>query len=75
MLDYAMCKAKKERKEGIEFKLDQRRSRYLNPTVVTNTMLTDDLILINKEFQITWHMNVQFMQIFYSSKNSVVTST
>lgn len=70
-----MCKAKKERKEGIEFKLDQRTSRYLNPTVVTNTMLTDDLILINKEFQITWHMNVQFMQIFYSSKNSVVTST
>ena len=64
MLDYAMCKAKKARKEGIEFKLDQRRSRYLNPIVVTNTLLTDDLILITKEFQITWHMNVQFMQIF-----------
>ena len=59
-----MCKAKKARKEGIEFKLDQRRSRYLNPIVVTNTLLTDDLILITKEFQITWHMNVQFMQIF-----------
>ena len=59
-----MCKQKKERKEGVEFKLDQRRSRYLIPTVVTSTLLTDDLILITKEFQITWHMNVQFMQIF-----------
>ena len=64
MLDYAMRKAKKGRKEEIGFKLDQRISRYHNSTVVINTMFTNDITLITKGFQISWPMDVQFMQIF-----------
>lgn len=54
----------------VGFKLDQRRSRYQNPTIVTNTIFADDLVLIIKGFQVQCPV---YLKILRFKEDSVTT--